>query len=326
MNVFFQIIFKLKLHWQILIGMTLGVLCGLLTTQDNIQILAAYEFIGEIFIKLLKMIIVPLVAASIITGVLSLGSGSSLGKIGLRTIIYYITTSLLAIVTGLILVNIFTPGIQDGNPVGSLLGFQESVSGMSALAEGSFTDIINVFKRMIPANPIEAAAKADVLPIIFFSILLGLFIPKIGKKYAELLTDFWKATFDVMMAITHFIIKFAPIGVFGLVAATITKTGLSSILPLCKYALVVLAGLAIHFFITLPLILRIFAKTKPWLWQHKKMLEALLTAFSTSSSQATLPITIKCVEENVGVSNKISSFVLPLGATINMDGTALYEC
>jgi Na+/H+-dicarboxylate symporter len=178
---------------------------------------------------------------------------------------------------------------------------------------------------MVPPNIVKAAVDGQMLGIIFFAILFGYFMTHLDNEYAEPLYKFWNAVFHVMMRMTEWIMTFAPIGVFGLVAGVIAKAGYKATGPLAVFALAVLAALAVHAFITLPLLLRFVGRVNP-LKTLRGVAQAMLTAFSTASSSATLPVTMECVEDNIGVSNKISSFVLPLGATVNMNGTALYEC
>ena len=267
----------------------------------------------------MKTIIVPLILTSIISGVANIGGASNLGKLGLKTLTYYLITSLFAILVGLTMVNLIQPG------VGADLGFQKSVQEISGSG-----DLGNILLRLIPTNIFDALARADMLAIIFFSILFGYFITKINDQYKNPLINLVNAGFEVMMKLTSFIIKFAPLGIFGIVAGVVAeqagdKAALVGILQrLGLYMSTVLLGLIFHAFITLPLILRLYGKVNPWL-HFKAMTTPLLTAFSTSSSSATLPLTLEAVENEVGVSNKITSFVLPLGATVNMDGTALYE-
>ncbi|MBW7842678.1 MAG: dicarboxylate/amino acid:cation symporter [Ignavibacterium sp.] len=308
---------KLKLHWQILIAFIIAVLLGLFFPQSSEYV----KWLGDLFLRALKMIIVPLVFSSIVSGVVNLGSSSSLGRLGAKTMTYYITTSLAAILTGLILVDLIRPG------VGADLGFRMEVHDLTSTT-GSLGDII---LRIVPTNLFEVFVKGDMLAIIFFALLFGFFIPRVSEKYSMPLISFFNSIFEVMMKLTSFIIKFAPIGILGIVTGIVAdqasdKAKLVSMLEhLGVYMLTVLSGLAIHMFITLPLLLKILGRIRPFL--HFKALSLpLITAFSTSSSSATLPLTIEAVENNVGVSNKISSLVLPLGATINMDGTALYEC
>jgi proton glutamate symport protein len=275
------------------------------------------SWLGDLFLRALKMIIIPLILSSLISGITSIGSGSNLGRLGLKTFAYYITTSLLAIVTGLFFVNVFKPGI------GADLNFSEMVLGLEE-KQKSFREILI---EIIPTNIFEAFTSGDMLSIIFFAILFGFFITKAAKKNKEVLQKAFNAIFDVMMHITTFIIKFTPLGIFGIVAKVIAdQDDLSSLASrMGLYMLTVILALAVHFWITLPLLAKYVGKVKPF--QHmKNMSTPLLTAFSTCSSGATLPLTIDAVENKSGVSNKISSFTLPLGATINMDGTALYEC
>ncbi len=304
---------KIKLHWQILIALGLAVIYGAFFT-GYVQYVT---WMGELFLRALKMIIVPLILTSIVSGVTNIGNAQNLGKLGFKTILYYLTTSLFAILVGLTLVNLFQPG------VGADLGLRKEVEGLSAAQGG----IGNILLRMVPSNFFQALVSADMLAIIFFAILVGYFITRVSDEYKDPLVNLFNGGFEVMMKITSFIIKFTPLGIFGIVAGVIAeqKDLLDMVQRLGIYMLAVLLGLAIHSTITLPLLLRVFGKANPWL-HFKAMTTPLLTAFSTSSSSATLPLTLEAVEHNDGVSNKITSFVLPLGATVNMDGTALYEC
>ncbi|NQU86056.1 MAG: dicarboxylate/amino acid:cation symporter, partial [Mariniphaga sp.] len=305
---------KIKLHWQILIALILAVLFGYFIPSGVKYI----SWMGDIFLRALKMVIIPLIFSSIISGVTSMGSGKNLGRLGLKTIIYYITTSTLAIVTGLFLVNLIKPGI------GVDLGLSSSVEGLAENA-GSIKDILY---RLVPDNVVNAMAQGTILSVIFFAVVFGFFITQVEGKYKESLTTFFDAIFEVMMKITLFIIKFTPLGIFGIVAKEVARNAdqLGNIAgSLAIYMLTVFIGLMIHAFISLPLITRFVGKAKPFI-HFRNMATPLLTAFSTSSSSATLPLTMEALENKSGVSNKITSFTLPLGATINMDGTALYEC
>ena len=305
---------KIKLHWQILIALIIAIFYGLYLTDYAYLV----TWMGDIFLRALKMIIIPLILTSIISGVTSIGDAQNLGRLGLKTITYYISTSTIAIITGLFFVNLIQPGI------GADLGLKKEVPELAA-ASGDLWDII---LRMVPTNIFEALVSFDILAIIVFSILFGFFITRIEFKQKEFLITLFNSGFEVMMKLTHFIIRFTPLGILGIVVGVVAdqKENLVVILgSLGKYFATVLLGLIVHATITLPLILRLVGKVNPW--KHFQALTTpLLTAFSTRSSSATLPLTIDAVENNEGVSNKISSFVLPLGATINMDGTALYEC
>jgi len=308
---------KLKLHWQIVIALVLGILYGLFFPSATEYV----TWLGVIFLRALKMIIVPLVFSSIVSGVTSIGSAQNLGRLGLKTVVYYVMTSLLAILTGLVLVNFTKPG------VGADLGFTEKVEGLSSVP-GGLSDIIF---RIIPENVFQAFITADMLAIIFFSLVFGFFITRTQTNYKDQLTDFFNAFFEVMMKMTMFIIKFAPLGILGIVAGVVAQQAgdrdalFGLVHRMGLYMATVILGLSFHTFITLPLILKLIGRVSPKL-HFQAMSTPLLTAFSTASSSATLPLTMEAVENKSGVSNKISSFVLPLGATINMDGTALYEC
>lgn len=307
-------ILKIKLHWQILIALIIAVLYG--------YYLADYVYLvswaGDLFLRALKMIILPLIFSSIISGVTSMGTGKNLGRLGLKTLLYYMLTSLFAILTGLLLVNLIQPG------VGIDLGLQDTVKNISE-STGSVKDI---FLRMIPDNIIKSMVEGNILAIIFFAVLFGFFITQIKSNYQKSLTNFFDAVFEVMMKMTMFIIRFTPLGILGIVASEVAQHAdqLASLAgSMAIYMLTVASALTIHAFITLPIIVKLIGKSKPY--RHmKNMATPLLTAFSTSSSSATLPLTMNAVENESGVSNKITSFTLPLGATINMDGTALYEC
>ncbi len=312
---------KLKLHWQILIGLVLGILLGLISRPLGFQdfVVNQISILGTIFLRALRMIIVPLIFTSIISGVTSIKSAESFGRLSLKTILYYVSTSLLAIVTGLFLVNFFQPGIKPG--LKDLLGFEKMPSELGATVQNLDETLLGI----IPVNPIESMARGDMLPIIFFALLFGFFITRTPQQYRDQLTNFFQGIFEVMMRLTQFIIKFTPIGVFALMAKIVAQTGPEVFGPLGNYMLVVMSGLLIHAFITLPILISVIGRIHP-LQHFRAMSSALMTAFSTASSSATLPLTMDAMENNAGVSNKVTSFVLPLGATINMDGTALYEC
>ncbi len=321
---------KLKLHWQILIALVLAAIAGSLAGTEGeflgVRFYGVFDFIGTLFLNALKMLIVPLVMSSIIVGIAGIGSGGAFGRLGMKTLLYYLTTSLLAVLVGLIIVNTVAPGTVNGEPARHLIGLAENTGDVIASVEGRGTgDLVDIFLRMVPANVIAAAADGQMLGLIFFSLLFGFFMTKIEEAYAESMYNFWQGLFQVMMKITDWVMKFAPIGVFGLVAKVVASTGYAAFIPLAWFFLSVLAGLAVHFLIVLPLLLAFVGRVNP-LRHYRAMAPALLTAFSTSSSAATLPLTMECVEQNAGVSNRTSSFVLPLGATVNMDGTALYEC
>ncbi|MBK1632742.1 dicarboxylate/amino acid:cation symporter [Thiohalocapsa halophila] len=320
---------KLKLHWQILIALGLAVVVGFMIGAEGtllgLNAEGALAFIGQLFLNALKMLIVPLIVSSIVVGVAGIGESDSLGRLGGKTIGYYAMTSTFAIIAGLLMVNIIQPGVVEGSAE-EIFGLHQDTAALEAdLADKGADDIVAIFLRMIPTNVVEAASQGQMLGLIFFSLLYGFFLTRIPNQYAEAQYNFWNGMFEIMMRITDLVMRFAPIGVFALVAGTVADTGLAAFVPLAAFFLTVVASLGIHFFITLPLLLRFLGGVSP-VRHYRAVSPALLTAFSTASSSATLPVTMECVEKNAGVSNKTTSFVLPLGATVNMDGTALYEC
>ncbi len=328
---------KLELHWQILIAILLAAIAGRAVNSAiasgiedpaflGISFIGFFDYIGSMFLNALKMIIVPLIFSSIVIGVAGIGSGGNLGALGGRTLLFYVVTTLAATCIGLLLINLIGPGYVDGVPAGDMLALDSSGAEIAAVAEGRGPgDVAKVFHSMVPPNIIEAAANGQMLGIIFFAILFGYFMTHLTHELAEPLFKFWDGVFHVMMRMTEWIMMFAPIGVFGLVAKVVAEAGFSAVGPLAVFAATVILALLIHIAVVMPLFLRFVGKVHPYK-MFPAMAPAMLTAFSTASSSATLPITMERVEEHVGVSNKISSFVLPLGATVNMNGTALYEC
>ncbi len=305
---------RIQLHWQILIALLFSIVFGI-TLPGYVKYVS---WTGDLFLRALSMIIVPLIFSSIVSGVTGIGSGKNLGRMTAKTIGYYMITSLFAITTGLLLVNLIKPG------VGADLGFSRAVEGLAVTGDTFGQTLL----RIIPTNIIESMVRGDLPSIIFFAIFFGFFATRVEPKYGEPVITFFNAVFGIMMKITMFVIKFTPIGIFGIVSVIIAENSenLATIFGrMGIYMLTVIAALAIHGIIILPLLMKILGKANPL--QHvKNMSVPLLTAFSTSSSSATLPLTIEAVEFKSGVSNKTTSFVLPLGATINMDGTALYQC
>jgi Na+/H+-dicarboxylate symporter len=326
---------RLPLHWQILIALVLAVVVGYSSGMDGaifgVRLYPVYEFIGALFMNALKMIIVPLIVASIVTGVAGIGNTHGLGRLGGKTLLFYLVSSLLAILVGLMFVNLVSPGIIDGQPAREVLGLSEAAASeaVEKVQGRSASDLSDVFLSMIPPNVVAAAANGQMLGLIFFSLLFGYFLSRIDREAGDVLSRFFSGVADIMMLMTELIMKFAPLGVFGLVAKTVAGIDDEQLnnlaFTLGNFTFSVLAALAFHMFVTLPLLLWLVGRVNP-IKQFQAMMPAMLTAFSTASSSATLPLTIECVRDNAKVSNRTASFVLPLGATVNMDGTALYEC
>jgi proton glutamate symport protein len=301
-----------SLTFWIFVGLFAGMICGKVFGESIVPIA---EPLSDVFLRLLRMAIMPLIITSLTAAVVSVGKSQNLGALGAKTFAYYITTSLMAILTGLVLVNIFKPG------VGSTIRLDETVDTVP-VTQQSFTELVI---NIIPENPFQALADGQVLPVIFFCILFGYFITRLEDPYKEQLSGFFQAAFQAMMKMTRMVIWTAPLGVFGINATIVATTGFDAFRSLGFYFGLVLVGLVIHATITLPLIVYAVTRRNPYR-HYRGMPSALVTAFSTCSTIVTLPLTMEAVTGNSKVSEKISSFVLPIGATINMDGTALYEC
>jgi proton glutamate symport protein len=356
-----------KLHWQILLGLLVGSIIGYISAKTALTAAAdagdakkaagivegrgdylIYSLIGDMFLNGLKLIIVPLATSSIILAVAGLGAQKGFGRLGGKTLAYYLTTSLIAIMIGLLLVNIVKPGLADNATTGETQGilqgqdmstftadFAKEQGAIDAKAKGKKgADFLNVFREMIPANVFDAAAKGKLLGLIIVSLFVGYFMVRINADRKQTLLNFVSGVYDVTLRITDLVLRFAPLGVCALIAGTVALN-YAKLAPedrfkdfaagITTFAITALAALLIHFLVIMPVILCLIAKVNP-LKHYKAMAPALMTAFSTASSSATLPVTMECVEERAGVSKKTTSFVLPLGATVNMDGTALYEC
>ena len=300
---------KIKMHYQIIIAILVGIILGI-SFENYIYLINP---IGETFIRLLKMIILPLIFSSVVTGIVNIGNISNLGKIGVKTSIYYMSTTFAAVFTGLILVNIIKPGQGVYIPVDT---------NMDELPSTDSFSFINIIKELVPENIIVAMVNNNLLGIIFFSILFGTALLIIGKKN-QAVVSVVESLNHAMLKITDWIMILAPYGVCALMASLVSTYGIETFRTLFMYMLTVIVGLSFHCFVTLFIAITVVGRYSP-IHFYKEMFPALATAFSTDSSLATLPVTIDCLEK-VGVSNRITSFVAPLGATINMDGTALYE-
>ena len=302
-----------QLHYQIFAAMILGTVAGIVGGE---AIVPKVAWLGSIFVALLKMIIVPLVLTSIINGVSSVGAGAGLGRLFSKTMGYYLLSSLLAILVGLAVVNLIRPGVG-ADIVGATQKTLPQLEAPGGVGE--------MLLRMVPTNIVKAAANADMLGLILFCILFGLAITALPSEPQRTMRAFFDAAFQVMMKLTGWIILVAPIGVFGLITRVVGESGLDAFRALGLYMLTIATGLTLHLFVTLPLLLLLLGRINPRV-HVRNMLEPLAMAFSTSSSGATLPVTMRAVREKVGASDRVTSFVLPMGATVNMDGTALYEC
>ncbi len=308
---------KIALHWQILIGVLLGILFGILFPEY----VSYTKWAGDLFLRGLKMVVIPLVFSALIMGVCSVGKAADLGRIAGKTFAWYVITTLIACVLGLLLVNIFKPGENVD------LSLKETVTDL-AVGNVSFVDQLIA---IVPDNIIKAMAQGDMLPVIFFAILFGFFINVSSEKTHILLSDVFNSIYEVMISITYLVIKFAPIGLFGVASGMVgAQAGDSKALgvmfgSLGIYAAIIAGGCLIQGLLILPGLFRLLTRKNPFVFM-KMMGTALVTTFTTASSAASLPISLRDIHEKAGVSKKIAGFCLPLGNTVNMNGTALFEC
>lgn len=281
--------------------------------------------LGDIFLRLLNFLAIPLVISTLVVGAGSLGDVKKLGKIGLKTLILFILTTIIAISIGLILSNTIEPGKKlDKNTKAELEEYNQNINIDNILKSENKINLIDFVVNIVPKNPFEAIAKGEMLQIVFFAVIFGFALNFIDNDKSKILIDFFGALSELMLDLVHKIMYLAPLGVFALIASTVSNFGFEILETLFWYILTVILGLLLQIILVYGLLIKFFTKYN-FLEFLKSMKEAQLIAFSTSSSAATLPVTIKCVEQNLKISNKYAGFVLPLGATINMDGTALYQ-
>ncbi len=347
-----------QLHWQILMGLIFGSLLGYISghtaliSSENaadaipaVKIVTArwdyliYDLLGDLFLNGLKLIIIPLITSSIVLAISNLAARGGFGRLGLKTIGYYLTTSTIAILVGLCLINLVKPGAtESGKPLFNRQVADQFESERAEIAsrvgDRTSTDFLDIFRKMVPANPVAAAVTGNFLGLIVIAILVGFFLARLGGDPRKVMSDFWQAVYDITLAVTELVLKFAPLGVGMLLAATVSENYArlaqedrfnEFITAIFSFSGTTFCALLFHFLVVLPLMLMLVARVNP-VRHFTAMAPALMTAFSTASSSATLPVTLECVEKRAGVSNRTAGFVLPLGATVNMDGTALYEC
>lgn len=318
---------KHKRPWGVFLSIVLAIVFGSLVGSEaqifGITYYKIFDTLGSLFLNALTLVVVPLVSSSIIVGVSRIGGEEGFKRLGAKMFSFYLGTSLLAILIGLFFVNVIGPGLHHSGAV------QNGLEG-SAIEElkghvGEGSSLVSVLLSIVPSNIVQTLARGEMLGLVFFSILFGFCVSKIETQAATTLKNFFQGLFQAMIQFTHIVMKFLPYGVFCLVAKVFMTTGIGSLGSVALFFLTVLLGLAAFMFVGLPLLLKFIGGVNPF--RHiRAMAPALVTAFSTSSSSATLPITIDCVEKRAGVSNKICSLVVPLGTSINMSGSALYEC
>lgn len=315
--------------YQVFGAIVLGVVAGLLTGTEmsiaGVALVRVFDFIGSLFLNALKLIVIPLVAASIITGAARVGADHSFRSLGLKTLFSFVGNLLLAILIGFAAVHFLQPG--EGLSVAAIKSIDSTVlnSFEQTAVIDNFGKITQIFYNLIPQNIIAAAAEGKLLGLIFFCMLFGFFIPKLEPHIGTTVLNFWKGVFSIMMKITHLIMRALPLGVFGLIAAVVAKSGIDSFTSVGWFVFTVVLALTAYGFIALPLVLKLIGGLSP-LAHFRAMAPALFTAFTTSSSAASLPTTLECLEKNAKVSNRVCSFVIPLGTSINLAASSLYVC
>jgi DAACS family dicarboxylate/amino acid:cation (Na+ or H+) symporter len=355
-----------ELHWQILLGLLVGGLIGWLLAQVAIKqtpdgksanewiqgnsLRLICDAVGTVFLNGLKVIVIPLVTSSIIVSVAVIGRRPGFARLGIKTLVYFGLTSTLAILLGLLLVNLFKPGVsKTGEPLmdpAAMASFQESFASESKSlneslqkentksGESLLEKVLSIFKRLVPSNPVQAMVEMDLLGLIVLCLITGYFVSFLPDELRETMMKFWQGVYEISFSVTNLVLRFAPLGIAGLLGNTVSMNyvKLASdgrinefIGALTVFGLVAAAALLIHLLIVLPAVLWAFTRLNP-LQVFRAISPALLTAFSTSSSNATISVSLDCVENRAGVSKEVSSFIIPVGATVNMNGTALYEC
>ena len=312
----------LKRNWHIFAGLVLGILAGIwLNQESNPVIMNALTFIGQMFIRLIQMVVVPLVISAIVIGITSIGDGKQIGKLGSKMIFYYAIISVVAVSIGAFLALLFQPGLGAAAYINSDVA-TDIQAHVASTIESQKGNLLNIILGFIPKNPLASIASGDMVSIIVFAVIFSCALAKVNELNRPFVS-FFESIFAATMKITDWIMCFAAPGVFALTAVSVSYFGVDIFESISKYLGVLALGFAIQLFVVYPLFLRIFSKVSIWML-YAAIAEAMMVAFGTASSSATLPLTIACCEKR-GISHKVTSFVIPLGATLNMDGTALLQ-
>ena len=312
---------KLSLTSKIFIGLIAGVICGVIFNlfvpasyvRDTIIIDGICYVIGNGFIKLMKMLVVPLVFCSLVCGASAIGDTKTLGKVGGKTIAFYLATTAIAVTVAISVATLIKPGI----------GLNMNMIETENVTVAEKTSAVDTLLDIIPDNPFSSLANGNMLQVIVFALIVGILLAKMGER-AELVANFFSQFNDLMMEMTNLVMSFAPIGVFFMLTRTFANLGFDAFIPLLKYMGSVVLGLGVQCFVVYMILLFVFTRLNPFKF-IKKFFPVMAFAFSTSTSNATIPLNIETLEEKIGVSRKVSSFTIPLGATINMDGTSIMQ-
>lgn len=312
----------LKRNWHIFLGLIAGIIMGVIMHEHTIPHFAPIlEFIGQVFIRLIQMVVIPLVISAIVIGITSIGDNKQLGKYGTKMILYYGIITVIAVTIGAVLALTVKPGLGAAQYINSASSAQIQADVAKSITQQK-SQGLDIFLNIIPKNPLESVAKGDMISIIVFALIFAVALAKVGEINRPVVS-FFESIFAATMKVTDWIMYFAAPGVFALTATAVSSFGINIFESISKYLFVLALGFLIQFALVYPIFLKTFSKV-PVLMLYAAIAEAMMVAFGTASSSATLPLTIACCEKR-GISHKISSFVLPLGATLNMDGTALLQ-
>ena len=312
----------LKRNWHIFAGLVLGVFAGIWLHKDpNPVVLTALHFIGQVFIRMIQMVVIPLVISAIVIGITSVSDSKQIGKLGSRMILYYAIITIIAVALGAGLAITFKPGIGAMEYITNDIAANVQAQ-VAATIEAQKGNLLNIILGFIPKNPLASIAAGEMVPILVFAVFFSVALAKVGEINRPFV-GFFESVFAATMKITDWIMCFAAPGVFALTAVAVSAFGVDIFTTISKYLGVLALGFAIQLFVVYPIFLRIFSKVPVWML-YAAIAEAMMVAFGTASSSATLPLTIACCEKR-GISHKVTSFVIPLGATLNMDGTALLQ-
>ena len=300
-----------------IVGVIINSFFANVTGLQNVLVDGVFYIVGQGFISLMKMLVVPLVFCSIVCGAASIGDTKTLGSVGVRTIVFYICTTMLAVAVALGVASLINPGL--GLDMSAVESVSTSVDGSASTNVSLVETILNI----IPTNPIASLANGEMLQIIFFALIVGVILAKLKEK-VQLVSNLFQQGNDIMMEMTMMIMQIAPIGVFCLIARTFSQLGFSAMIPMFKYMITVVLALGVQCYGVYMIMLKIFGGLNPFKFV-KKFFPVQAFAFSTATSNATIPLNIDTLEEKMGVSRKISGFTIPLGATINMDGTSIMQ-
>jgi len=315
--------FLIAIFIAIILGAFAGFLSGSTTELFGVTLVRYYDLLGNLFLNALTLVVVPVVVSAIVTGTARVGADKNFAALGSKTFGYFFLTGAIAVFLGFLCYFIVSPAISPINS-SSVAGSADVLEQIKAQASvGTFDRIGNIFLSFFPKNIFAAAASGQMLGLIFFSVMFGVLSTRIESELSKIMLQFWNALFQIMMRMTNIVILAMPIGVFGLIAKVVATTGFEKVEPVLWFGLTVSLGLIVFTFVALPLLLAVIGKINP-ITHFRNMGPALVTAFTTSSSSATLPVTLECLEQRAKVSNRFSSFIVPLGTSVNLTGSALY--